>query len=71
MSYDDPHDVDDTDVPFDTVAVLWRKGITVPPVPSQPTVEGVLHLRNYDAGPVIVPLRLDDATPVYPEEAKR
>jgi hypothetical protein len=71
MPYDDPHDVDETDVPFDAVAVLWKKGIAIPPIPSRPTVEGILHLGNYDAGPVIVPLRLDDAVPVYPETPVR
>ena len=65
--YNDPHEVEETDIPFDAVAVLWRKGIVIPRVPTRPTVEGVLHLGNRDVGPVIVSITLEDATPVYPK----
>jgi len=63
--YGDPHEVDETDIPYDAVAVMWRKGLDIPRIPSRPTVEGLLHLGNRDVGPVIVSITLEDATPVY------
>ena len=33
--YSDPHDVDETDVPYDAVGVVWRKGLSPPPLPAR------------------------------------
>ena len=63
MPYDDPHEVEEVDVPYDAVLVLWRKGTAIPPVPHRPTIEGILHLGNHDSGPVIVAVTIDDAVP--------
>lgn len=60
----DPHGPDaEFDVPFDTVGVVWRKGVRKSPVPDRPTVEGVLRLGNRTLGEQIVALSLDDAVP--------
>lgn len=40
MPFSDPHEVDETDVPFDTVAVVGRCGVDIPPVPGRPTPAG-------------------------------
>jgi hypothetical protein len=69
--YTDPHEVDETDIPFDAVAVVWRKSINVPLVPRRPTVEGTPRLGNRDVGPVIVSITLEDATPVLPNATSR
>lgn len=63
----DPHGVEEHDVPFDTVAVVWRKDIELPPVPRRPTVEGVLRLgnRRFDDH-VIVTVTIEHAEPVVP-----
>lgn len=66
MPYGDPHEVEETDVPFDAVAVVWRDGMALPPTPRRPTVEGTLRLGNRDVGPVIVAVTLDDAVPAPP-----
>lgn len=60
------HDVDEVEVPYDAVGVLWRKGLKVPPPPARPTVEGILRLGNHDLGGQIVAILIDDATPVAP-----
>jgi hypothetical protein len=65
--HEDPHEVEETDVPYDAVAVIWKKGVDIPRVPTRPTVEGVLRLGNRDVGPVIVSITLEDATPVLPD----
>src|SRR5262245_25485846 len=67
FGHQDPHGVEETDVPFDAVAVLWRSGLATGPVPRRPTVEGILRLGNRDVGPVIVSITLEDATPVMPQ----
>jgi hypothetical protein len=59
------HDVDEIEVPYDAVGVLWRKGLKLPPPPAHPTVEGILRLGNHDlGGGAIVAILIDDATPV-------
>jgi hypothetical protein len=65
-SFSDPHAVDETDVPFDAVGILWRTGIALPPVPARPTIEGTLRLGNRTLGEQVVVLTLEDAVPVYP-----
>lgn len=66
--YGDPHEVEETDVPFDAVAVVWRSGLALPPTPRRPTVEGTLRLGNRNAGPVIVAITLEDAVPAPPPD---
>lgn len=66
--HEDPHGVDEHDLPFDAVGVLWRKGLELPPIPRRPTIEGVLRLGNRTLGDSeIVTVTLEDATPVYVE----
>ncbi len=63
----DPHGPDaEFDIPFDTVGVVWREGLKLPPVPERPTVEGVLRLGNRTLAEQIVALSLDDAVPTVP-----
>lgn len=64
--YSDPHDVEETDVPYDAVGVLWRKSIPIPAVPARPTVEGTLSLGNHTLGDQTVAILLEDAVPVFP-----
>lgn len=61
----DPHGVEEHDVPFDAVAVVWRKDLELPPVPRRPTVEGVLRLgnRRFDDH-VVVTVTIEHAEPV-------
>lgn len=61
--YSDPHDVDETDVPFDAVAIVWKKDLQLPPIPRRPTIEGTLHLGNRAFGSQIVLLTIDEAEP--------
>lgn len=71
FEHEDPHGVEEHDLPFDSVAVLWRKDVELPPVPRRPTVEGVLRLGNRTFGESqIVTITLEDATPVYIEDPK-
>jgi hypothetical protein len=65
--YSDPHDVDETDVPYDAVGVLWREDLALPPLPGRPTVEGTLRLGNHDLGEQTVSVLLEDAVPVLPD----
>jgi len=63
--HEDPHGVEEHDLPFDAVAVIWRKDIALPPVPPRPTVEGVLRLGNRAVSEgEVVTVTLEDATPV-------
>lgn len=64
--YSDPHDVDETDVPYDAVGVLWRKGLAITAVPGRPTVEGTVRLGNHEVGSQIVAILLEDAVPAPP-----
>lgn len=65
FGHNDPHGVEEHDLPFDATAVIWRKGIAVPPVPKRPTIEGVLRLGNRSFGPdQVVTMTLEDAVPV-------
>jgi len=64
--FSDPHAVEETDLPFDAVGILWKPGLRIPAVPARPTVEGVLRLGNRKVGDQIVAIVLDDAAPVYP-----
>jgi hypothetical protein len=55
---------DDFDtLPWDAVAVLWRPGLELPPIPARPTVEGVLRLGNRKVEEENVFLLLEDAVP--------
>jgi hypothetical protein len=65
------HDVDEIEVPYDAVGLLWRKGLKVPPPPARPTVEGILRLGNHDLGTQIVAILIDDATPAAPAASHR
>jgi hypothetical protein len=69
FEHEDPHGVEEHDLPFDSVAVLWRKDLELPPIPRRPTVEGVLRLGNRRFGESqVVTVTLEDATPVYDDE---
>jgi hypothetical protein len=69
FEHEDPHGVEEHDLPFDAVGVVWRKGVALPPVPRRPTVEGTLRLGNRRFDGDIVSMTLEDAVPVIP--AKR
>ncbi|HEV7763484.1 MAG TPA: hypothetical protein VGQ76_00645 [Thermoanaerobaculia bacterium] len=73
FEHEDPHGVEEHDLPFDSVAVIWKKDIVLPPIPRRPTVEGVLRLGNRTFGESqVVTITLEDATPVVPEaDAKK
>ena len=58
------HPDDEETLPWDSVAVAWRPGIALPPIPSRPTVEGTLRLGNRRVGQENVILTLEDAVPV-------
>ncbi len=58
------HPDDEETLPWDSVAVTWRSGITLPPIPPRPTVEGTLRLGNRRLGAENVILSLEDAIPV-------
>jgi hypothetical protein len=58
------HPDDEETLPWDAVAVAWRPGLAVPPIPSRPTVEGTLRLGNRRVGAEAVILTLEDAVPV-------
>ncbi len=58
------HPDDEETLPWDSVAVAWRPGIVLPPIPSRPTVEGTLRLGNRRVGQENVILTLEDAVPV-------
>lgn len=64
LPYDDPHEVDETDVPFDAVAVIWRKGVELGPIPRRPTVEGTLRLGTREHSGQMTAISLEDAIPV-------
>ncbi|MBV9493234.1 MAG: hypothetical protein JOZ54_03225 [Acidobacteria bacterium] len=66
FEHEDPHGVEEHDLPFDAVGVVWRKGIALPPVPRRPTVEGTLRLGNRRFGEEFVSMTLEDAVPVIP-----
>lgn len=69
FEHNDPHGVEEHDLPFDAVVAVWRKGIEVPPIPLRPTVEGTLRLGNNRLGAdQVVTVTLEDATPVVPKE---
>ena len=68
-AFSDPHAVEETDVPFDAVGVLWRPGLALPPVPDRPTIQGVLRLGNREVGETIVAIAIEDAEPVVPPRA--
>lgn len=61
--FEDPHEVAETDVPFDAVAVVWRTGLDLPPIPGHPSVEGTLRLGNRRFGDETVCITLEDAVP--------
>ena len=65
--YSEPHDLDETDVPYDAVAVIWRKGIALPPIPRRPTIEGTLRLGNRSHSGQMTAVTLEDAVPASKE----
>jgi len=69
FEHEDPDGVDEHDLPFDAVAVLWKESIELPPVPRRPTIEGVLRLgnRRFDDD-VVVTITIEEAVPVYREK---
>lgn len=58
------HPDDEETLPWDSVAVMWRPGIVLPPIPPRPTVEGILRLGNRRIGAENVILTLEDSLPV-------
>jgi hypothetical protein len=62
--YSESHEIEETDVPWDAVGVIWRKRLHLPPVPRRPTVEGTLRLGNRTHSGQTVLLTLEDAVPV-------
>jgi hypothetical protein len=58
------HPDDEETLPWDSVVVLWRAGVALPPIPSRPTVEGTLRIGNRRIGAETVILALEDAVPV-------
>lgn len=58
-------DAEETEIPFDAVGVIWKRGISLPPIPTRPTVEGTLRLGSRELGSQVVPIALEDAVPVY------
>lgn len=57
------HPDDEETLPWDAVAVVFREGLELPPVPDRPTVEGTLRLGNRRVGVETVILVLEDAVP--------
>ena len=58
------HPDDEETLPWESAVVVWKAGISVPPVPARPTVEGTLRLGNRRIGAETVILTLEDAVPV-------
>jgi hypothetical protein len=65
------HDVDEIEVPYDAVGVLWKKGLALPRIPARPTVEGRLRLGNHRLGGQAVAILIEDAIPVVPAKTAR
>jgi hypothetical protein len=65
------HDVDEIEVPYDAVGVLWKKGLALPRIPARPTVEGTLRLGNHRLGDQAVAILIEDAIPVVPAKTAR
>jgi hypothetical protein len=65
------HPDDEETLPWDSVIVLWRTGIMLPPIPSRPTVEGTLRTGNRRIGSETVILTLEDAVPVVSPAGRR
>jgi hypothetical protein len=63
FQHDDPHDVDERDLPFDAVAVIWDGAVDVERVPARPSVIGTLRLGNRIVGNETVALTLEAAQP--------
>ncbi|MFA6956856.1 MAG: hypothetical protein WC538_13390 [Thermoanaerobaculia bacterium] len=63
FQHDDPHDVQERDLPFDAVAVIWNDAVDVGPVPVRPTVVGTLRLGNTRVGDETVVVTLEAAQP--------
>lgn len=64
LPYSESAEVEETDVPFDAVAIIWRKDIELPPIPRRPTIEGTLRIGNLTHSAQTVVVTLDDAIPV-------
>ncbi|MFA6958990.1 MAG: hypothetical protein WC538_24220 [Thermoanaerobaculia bacterium] len=63
FQHDDPHDVEESDLPFDAVAVVWDRTIDVGSVPVRPTVVGTLRLGNRTYGGSAVMITIENARP--------
>jgi hypothetical protein len=69
FQHDDPHDVAESDLPFDAVAVVWDSTIEVGRVPIRPTIVGTLRLGNRTFGDNAVTITIESARPwIEPEK---
>lgn len=57
------HPDDEDTLPWDSVGVVWRKGLKIAAVPSRPSIEGTLRVGNRHVGTETVILVLEDAVP--------
>lgn len=57
------HPDDEDTLPWDSVGVLWRKGVRISRVPLRPSIEGTLRVGNRQVGTETVILVLEDALP--------
>lgn len=65
--YAEAHEIEETDVPYDAVAVLWRKDVALPPIPRRPTVEGTLRLGTRIHSGQSTAITLEDCMPAPSE----
>lgn len=61
--YSEAHEIEETDVPYDAVAIIWRKGIDLPPIPRRPTIEGTLRLGTRIHDGQATAITLEDCVP--------
>lgn len=71
FEHEDPHGVEEHDLPWDAVVVFWREGLEIPPLPRRPTIEGVLRLGNRQVEGTSVTITIEDAAPVVRTPGKR
>ncbi|GAC1394870.1 MAG: hypothetical protein NVSMB68_11280 [Thermoanaerobaculia bacterium] len=56
-------ELEETDVPYDAVAIIWRQNFEIPPIPSRPTIEGTLRLGNRTHSGQTTMITLEDCVP--------
>lgn len=61
--YSESHELEETDVPYDAVAIIWKKGVELPPIPRRPTIEGTLRLGNRTHSGQTTVITLEDCVP--------